>query len=198
MPAVEAALARFRASGTQVMGVSIDSVHSHANWGKDLGGVSFPLLADFQPKGAVAKSFGHYLDGPGIGDRATVLIDREGVVRYSVSVTPAGERNIDELVAECEKIGGSALAAGQAVPAGTKLFVKSACGHSRRALLAVDNLGLQGAVEVCNVTDDTAAAKDLVTIGGKDQAPCLVLDNAPIYEAPAIVQHLAERVAPLV
>ena len=35
-------------------GVSIDSVHSHANWGRELGGVSFPLLSDFEPKGAVA------------------------------------------------------------------------------------------------------------------------------------------------
>lgn len=198
MPAVEAALARFRASGTQVLGVSVDSVHSHANWGRDLGGVAFPLLADFEPKGAVAKSFGHYLDGPGIGDRATVLIDAEGVVRYSVSVTPGGQRDIDELAAECEKLtGAKPIPAAGTVPSGTTLYVKSSCGHSRRALLAVDNLGLQDSVEVRNVSEDPAALEALVQAGGKDQAPCLVLDGAAQYEAEDIVLGLAGRVAPV-
>ena len=83
---------RFRAADTQVLGISVDSVYSHANWARDLGGVSFPLLSDFEPKGAVAASFGHYLAEPGITDRATVIIDKEGVVRYSVSVTPSGSK----------------------------------------------------------------------------------------------------------
>ena len=198
MPAVEAALARFRASGTQVLGVSVDSVHSHANWGRDLGGVSFPLLADFEPKGAVAKSFGLYLDGPGIGDRATVLIDGEGVVRYSVSVTPSGQRDIGDLAAECEKLtGAKPIPEAGTVPSGTALYVKSACGHSRRALLAVDNLGLTGSVEVRNVSDDPAAEKALVEVGGKNEAPCLVLEGVPQYEAADIVATLAARVAPV-
>ena len=63
---MEAALDRFRAADTQVLGVSIDSIHSHANWAHDVGGVSFPLLADFHPKGALAQSFGHYLADAGI------------------------------------------------------------------------------------------------------------------------------------
>ena len=101
---MEANLQRFRAADTQVLGVSVDSVYSHANWAKDLGGVSFPLLADFHPKGAVAEGLGHYLADKGITDRATVIIDKTGVVAYSVSVTPGGQRDIDELVAECDRI----------------------------------------------------------------------------------------------
>ena len=87
---MEALLQRFQAAHTQVLGVSIDSVYSHANWGRDLGGVSFPLLSDFEAKGAVAQRFGVYLDGPGITDRATILIDSGGVVRHASSATPAG------------------------------------------------------------------------------------------------------------
>ena len=54
---MEAALDRFRAAGTQVLGVSVDSIHSHANWGRDLGDVSFPLLADFEPIGFLPVLF---------------------------------------------------------------------------------------------------------------------------------------------
>ena len=55
---MQALLPRFRAAHTQVLGVSVDSMYCHANWARDLGGVSFPLLADFHPKGEVARSYG--------------------------------------------------------------------------------------------------------------------------------------------
>ena len=157
---------RFRAANTQVLGVSIDSVQSHLNWGKDCGGVSFPLLADFEPKGKMAQSYGHYLADAGITDRATVIIDKNGEIRYSVAVTPSGQRNIEELATECEKInaeqtGGGALPTGSGVPSGTELYVKSNCGPSRRALLALDNLSLAGSVTIKNVTGDAAAASAL-------------------------------------
>jgi glutaredoxin len=163
--------------------------------------VSFPLLADFEPKGAVASSFGHYLAEAGITDRATVIIDKSGVIRYSVSVTPAGQRDIDELVAECEKINAAQSIAGDmpkpgAMPSGTILYVKSSCGYSRRALLALDNLHLSSVVKIENVTDSAAALADLKG-HGKDQAPCLVLDGEAVYETDAIVDRLVSRCAPL-
>jgi hypothetical protein len=199
---MEAALDRFRAADTQVLGVSIDSVFSHANWGRDLGGVSFPLLADFEPKGAVAKSFGHYLEKAGITDRATVIVDKDGVIRYSVSVTPGGQRNVDELLAECEKVNGGthpvgANDTGRCVPEDTLLYVKSGCGPSRKALLCLDNLRLGSSVRIANVTEDATAAADLKSIGGKDQAPCLVMAGEPSSESDAIVRQLVELVSPL-
>jgi alkyl hydroperoxide reductase subunit AhpC len=87
-----------------VLGVSVDSRFSHDNWAKSLGGVSFPLLQDFHPKGATAEKYGTFLADKGITDRATVIVDKAGVVRYAVSVTPAGERNPKDLLAECQKI----------------------------------------------------------------------------------------------
>ena len=94
MPETEALLPRFRAAHTQVLGVSVDSVYSHANWAASMGGVSFPLLSDFQPRGALAQSLGCFLEGAGITDRATVLIDKDGVVRYAVSVGPGGKQHV--------------------------------------------------------------------------------------------------------
>ena len=97
-------LGEFDRADTQVLGVSIDSIHCHGNWAKSLGGVTFPLLADFHPKGAMAQKYGLYLSDKGITDRATVIVDKNGVVRYAVSVTPAGKRNPKDLLAECQKV----------------------------------------------------------------------------------------------
>jgi hypothetical protein len=202
VPAVEALLLRFQAAHTQVLGVSVDSVYSHANWGKDLGGISFPLLADFEPKGAVGKAYGLYLDGPGITDRATVIIDSSGVVRYAVSVTPQGQRDIEALAGECEKIdraaSGKTAEFGKppGVPAGTVLYVKSQCGFSRAALLARENLHLEDRVPVKNVSEDPKAAGELEQIAGKGQAPCLVVDGKPMHESADIIRRLVGCATP--
>ena len=93
---------RFNEADTQVLGVSIDSKHSHKNWAVSLGGVSYPLLQDFHPKGAMAISYGNYLENKGYIARSTVIVDKNGIVRYSVMAD--GERIISGLLAECKKI----------------------------------------------------------------------------------------------
>ena len=162
-----------------------------------MGGVSFPLLSDFEPKGGLAKALGLYLDGPGIGDRATVIIDREGIVRYANSAGPGGRRDIGELAAECEKVGGAQLADPGSISAGSKLYIKSACGPSRAAALAVDNLHQGNSLVTCNVSEDAAAKDALVAAGGQDQTPCLVVDGKAQYESADIVSSLVQAIAPL-
>jgi glutaredoxin-related protein len=196
VPGVEALLPRFRAAHTQVLGVSVDSIFCHANWGRSLSGVSFPLLADFHPKGAMAQSYGLYLDKAGITDRATVIIDAGGVVRHASSVTPSGQRNIDELAALCEEIDrehGSELADIPA-PAGIgkaeTLFVKSSCGFSQKVMLVRENLHLEDRIPLRNVTDDAKAKEDLVRVSGKEQAPCLIVDGKPMQDSDEIVRYL--------
>jgi len=93
---------RFNEVDTQVLGVSIDSKHSHKNWADSLGGVSYPLLQDFHPKGAMAICYGNYLEDKGKIARSTVIVDKMGIVRYSALAE--GERIISELLAECKKI----------------------------------------------------------------------------------------------
>lgn len=104
MPDIESRISDFKAADTQVLGVSIDSRYCHENWASSLGGISYPLLADFHPKGAVATSYGLYLEDNGITDRATVIIDKQGIVRYAHSVTPAGRRQSEDLLSECRKV----------------------------------------------------------------------------------------------
>jgi glutaredoxin-related protein len=194
-------LSRFRAANTQVLGVSIDSVYSHAQWGRSLGGVSFPLLSDFEPKGGMAKAYGAYLDGPGITDRATVIIDSSGVVQFATAYGPPGRRDIGDLAAECEKIntassGATAdFAAGEPLGAGV-LYVKGKCGPSRAAIVAHSNTH-QSSIEVKNVTDDAAALAELTAAAGKDQAPCLIVDGNVLHESADIVQRFVSAGAPL-
>jgi len=72
--------------------MSVDSKFCHKAWAKGFNGINFPLMADFHPKGAVSREYGLWLDEAGISDRATVLIDKEGKVLWSESVTPSGAR----------------------------------------------------------------------------------------------------------
>ncbi len=199
MPALEALLKRCEAAHTQPLGLSIDSVYAHANWASSLEGISFPLLADFHPKGAVADAYGIYLDAAGISDRATVIIDAGGTVRHASAVGPGGVRDIGELVALCEGIDKDysgdveAPSAAAGLEAGAKLYVKSPCAFSRTALLARDNLHLGGALAVVNVSEDADGLAELQKAAGTEQAPCLIAGGETLLESDAIVEHLVTR-----
>lgn len=199
MPALEALNDRLRAAHTLACGISIDSTFAHAAWAEQLGGISFPLISDFHPKGEIASSMGVYLADKGITDRATIIIDADGVVRYTVSVTPAGVRDIMALVAECEKIDDAwqtKLPDDQA-PLGlepnTMLYVRDNCMFSRWALYARRNLHLEESLPVCNVSHDYEAKFELERRGGKAQAPALAVGDRVLYESAQIAAYLSTR-----
>ena len=75
-------LGEIEAAGAKLYGVSVDSAWAHKAFQSHLG-VTIPLLADFHPKGAVAKSYGAWVDDYGVAARALVLIDPDLVVRWS-------------------------------------------------------------------------------------------------------------------
>jgi peroxiredoxin (alkyl hydroperoxide reductase subunit C) len=66
---------------TQVLGISVDSVPTHKAWVDHLGGIEYPILADFWPHGEVAKSYG-ILRPEGYSERATFVIDKKGIIRH--------------------------------------------------------------------------------------------------------------------
>lgn len=78
----QAVLPRFEERGARLVGISVDSVWSHAAFA-DHRGLEFPLLADFEPKGEVARAYGVYRDDDGIAERALFVLDPEGAVRWS-------------------------------------------------------------------------------------------------------------------
>ena len=83
MPGYEAENADFERYDAQVVGISVDSIPSHIAFAKSLGGISsYPLLADFHPKGEVARKYGVWKDDAGISERAIVIVDKKGIIRY--------------------------------------------------------------------------------------------------------------------
>ncbi len=82
---------KFETLDAQVLGVSVDSVWSHKAYAEKMG-IQYPLLADFQPRGAVADKFGVYLADKGITGRAIAIVNKDGKVawfkQYDIPTVP--------------------------------------------------------------------------------------------------------------
>ena len=81
-------LPEFRRFHAELMGISVDSAWSHLAFARDRN-LHFPLLADFEPKGDVARAYRVYRAKDGTSERALFVIDAEGIVRWSY-VSPVG------------------------------------------------------------------------------------------------------------
>jgi peroxiredoxin len=78
----------FRRYDAELLGVSVDGIWSHLAFAKDRN-LHFPLLADFEPKGDVARAYHVYRADDGTSERALFVIDAEGIVRWSY-LSPVG------------------------------------------------------------------------------------------------------------
>jgi peroxiredoxin len=81
-------LPEFRRFGAELVGISIDHAWCHIAFARSRN-LHFPLLADFHPKGEVARHYGVYDDGIGMSKRALFVLDGNGVIRWSY-VSPIG------------------------------------------------------------------------------------------------------------
>lgn len=84
----------------QLVGISVDSTWCHTAYGEERG-LDFPLLADFEPKGAVAQAYGVYREADGTSERALFVVDDEGVIVWShlspVGINPGANGFLDAL-----------------------------------------------------------------------------------------------------
>ena len=94
----------FDKHGAQVLGISVDSIYSHGAWAA-VRGLTFPLLADFEPKGEVARRYQVWRKGDGFSERALYVTDSEGIIRYA-TVAPKLNHipDVYELFAALEEI----------------------------------------------------------------------------------------------
>lgn len=152
----------------QVLGLSVDSADCLRAWAESLGGITYPLLADFFPHGQVSQLYG-VLRKEGYSERSIFIIDKQGLVRYAdvhdINQQPNNDE-IFEVLAELEPEAASALAAADQAPptapvqrpaADVVLYCTPWCGDCRkaRAWLAEHNIAY---LEV-DISKDREAAK---------------------------------------
>ena len=78
----------FRRHDAELLGISVDSIWCHRAF-RNARHFTFPLLADFEPKGRVSRMYGAYRETDGTSERALFVIDRDGVIRWSY-LSPIG------------------------------------------------------------------------------------------------------------
>ena len=88
MALYQAVLPEFRSHDAELFGISVDGIWCHLAFAKDRN-LHFPLLADFEPKGEVARAYQVYRASDGTSERALYVIDADGIVRWSY-VSPVG------------------------------------------------------------------------------------------------------------
>lgn len=100
----------FSEYGAELLGISVDGVWCHAAFARDRK-LHFPLLADFEPKGAVARQYGAYREHEGTTERALFVIDGEGMIRWSycspVGINPGADGILKALDAMTGKPAGA-------------------------------------------------------------------------------------------
>jgi peroxiredoxin len=93
-------LPEFQKYKAEVLGISVDGVWCHDAFAKHQH-LHFPLLADFGPKGAVARKYGAYRDHDGVCERALFVIDEDGVIFWSycspIAVNPGADGILEAL-----------------------------------------------------------------------------------------------------
>ena len=93
-------LSEFKHHNAELLGISVDGVWCHTAFAKDRN-LHFPLLADFEPKGAVSRAYCAYHEDYGISERALFVIDKDGIIRWSycspLAVNPGADGILEAL-----------------------------------------------------------------------------------------------------
>lgn len=88
-----------------MLGISCDHVASHRAWATSMGGLPYPQLADWHPKGKVVQAYGLWNEERGTSQRAVIVVDKEGIVRYRKVYTPGNIPDPAEILGVVEKLG---------------------------------------------------------------------------------------------
>jgi peroxiredoxin len=112
-------LEEFNKFNAQLIGISVDGVWCHTAYAQHRK-LHFPLLADFEPKGAAARLYGAYRYGDGICERALFVIDRDGVIRWSYCSPIGVNPGADGILTALESLPAKASRASTASTASTR------------------------------------------------------------------------------
>jgi peroxiredoxin len=93
----------FKKFDAEVLGISVDGAWSHLAFAKDRR-LNFPLLSDFEPKGAVSRMYGAYEASVGESARALFVIDKKGIIRWSFLSPDGVNPGADGILSALEKL----------------------------------------------------------------------------------------------
>ena len=96
---------RLEENDAQVLGISCDTVPSHRAWTTALGGLPYPELSDFHPKGKASQAYNLWNEERGVSLRAVVVVDKGGVIRFRQTYEPGVLPDPLDIVASIEKLG---------------------------------------------------------------------------------------------
>ncbi len=162
---------------TQVLGLSVDSVPCLKAWADSLGGITYPLLSDFYPHGAVAQTYG-VLRPEGYTERAIFVIDKQGIIRYvdvhAIDQQPDNEE-LFRVLAELEPEAATVRPAVQPQPepepvADVVIYCTPWCPDCRRVRAYLSEHGISY-VEVDISRDRAAAQRVRAWAGGSETTP---------------------------
>jgi peroxiredoxin len=95
-------LPEFHKLGAELLGISVDGAWCHAAFA-EARKLHFPLLSDYEPKGAVARTYGAYREKDGHSERALFVLDGDGIIQWSycspVGVNPGADGILSALEA---------------------------------------------------------------------------------------------------
>ncbi len=103
MSLLNAILPEFRKHNAELIGISVDGVWCHDAFSAKQK-FHFPLLSDFEPKGAVAKQYGAYRDKEGCCERALFLLDKDGIIALNYLSPIAENPGADGILEALEKL----------------------------------------------------------------------------------------------
>jgi len=93
----------FNENDAVLLGISVDNIPTLHSWTNQMGKLWFDVLSDFWPHGAVASRYG-ILRSDGTAERAIIIIDKKGIIRY-IDVHDINERPpLESIVHELEKL----------------------------------------------------------------------------------------------
>ena len=87
-----------------MLGISCDHIAAHRAWSTAMGGLPYPELSDWHPKGEVTTAYGLWNEERGAGTRAVLIVDTAGVVRFRETYAPGTLPEPEKILEELSKL----------------------------------------------------------------------------------------------
>jgi len=166
----------FQEANTIVAAVTTDNSPANREWARRCSAENIFLLSDAFPHGKVSALYGALLQNEGLSDRATVIIDCNGIVQYAESVGKFGKRSIPKLLEVAKRIAGVPCQPVQSVSMPLDLpilFLTQSCPHCKTVKHMIQDLHAEDKVVVKQVDTDQAAMRQLLTLHPEAPVPLL-------------------------